>query len=50
MVKCEHDIKIECENKDDGDIVLVEIVKVIKRLSNERKLKGAIIYGKYSHI
>lgn len=45
MVKYEREIKIECENKDDGDIVFVEIVKTIKRLSNGRILKGAIKYG-----
>ncbi len=45
MVNYEREIKIECEKGDDGDIIFVEIVKVIKRLSNERKLKGTIKYG-----
>lgn len=45
MVNYERDIKVECENKDDGDIVFIEIVKVIKRLSNEGRLKGAVKYG-----
>lgn len=43
MIKYEREIKIDCENKDDGDIIFVEIVKIIKRLSNEGKLIGA--YG-----
>lgn len=45
MVKYECGIKIECEKKDDGDLIFKEIIDTIKRLGNEGKLNGTVKYG-----
>jgi hypothetical protein len=37
-------ITIECEKEKDRDKIFVEAAKIIKKLSNERKLEGAVKY------
>lgn len=39
------EINVKCENEGDRDLIFVELVKIIKKLGNERKFKGAIEYG-----
>lgn len=38
-------ITIECEKKKDMEVIFTDVAKIIKKLSNERKLEGAIQYG-----
>lgn len=38
-------ITVECEKEKDMEMLFCEIVKIIKRLSNERKLEGIVEYG-----
>ena len=37
-------ITIECEKEKDMEIIFIETVRIIKRLSNEGKLKGIVKY------
>ncbi len=38
-------ITIECEKEKDMETIFSEMAKTIKKLSNERKLEGAVKYG-----